>query len=70
MPRNMPARNPVPSTPNSLASPAKARSPTMGNITINMYMKAYNAYLDYRHEPRMKPMKSFDSVKRKFMDLM
>ena len=36
----------------------------MKNITINMYMKAYNAYLDYRHEPRMKPMKSFDSVKR------
>jgi integrase/recombinase XerD len=36
----------------------------MKNITINMYMKAYNVYLDYRHEPRMKPMKSFDSVKR------
>ena len=36
----------------------------MKNITINMYLKAYNAYLDFKHEPRMKPLKSFDSVKR------
>ena len=36
----------------------------MKNITINMYLKAYNAYLEFRHEPRMKPLKSFDSVRR------
>ncbi len=35
----------------------------MKNITINMYLKAYNAYLDFRHEPRMKPLKSFHSVR-------
>ena len=40
------------------------KSKGMKNITINMYLKAYNSYLDFKHEPRMKPLKSFDSIRR------
>jgi len=42
----------------------KEKNKGMKNITINMYMKAYNVYLDFKKQPRMKPLKSFDAVKR------
>ena len=32
--------------------------------TINVYLKAYNSYLDYLKVPRFKPYRTYDSIKR------
>ncbi len=42
----------------------KQKAKTMKNRTINMYLKAYNCYLDFLGEPRIKPQRSSDSIRR------
>ncbi len=40
------------------------RSKGMKNLTIDIYLKGYNTYMDFKGQPRIKPLKSYDSVKR------
>ena len=40
------------------------RNRGMRDRTLNVYLKAYNAYLDFLRLPRFKPYKTFDAIKR------
>ena len=40
------------------------RNKGMKDRTVNVYLKAYNVYLDFLHLPRFKPYRTFDSIRR------
>ena len=40
------------------------RNKGMRDRTVNVYLKAYNAYLDFLHLPRFHPYRTFDSIRR------